>query len=140
LLSGGARKEFAGPKGQRCSGVWIVIAMVPTLGRALIVLAWLCAASVCNAHDAADQHGERLNVQRLPNGFVEITATQQVQYTSFYVWSPDIHDNFVVLICIHNMTISGGVGVFRGSAHIFRSISASSRAGFEVHVSMAWFY
>jgi hypothetical protein len=52
--------------------------MLQTLRFSVLGLLWLYVALACNAQDSADQQIESLNVHRLPNGFVEVTAAQQV--------------------------------------------------------------
>jgi hypothetical protein len=116
--------------------------MFYNLGRSGVVFLCLCAALACSAQDAADHQVERLNVHRLPNGFVEITAAQQVLYPfsfchreSFVNWF-DCHVDMV----IHTLLTAGGIVIYRGSAYFLRSISTPAGSGCAVVVPIVRLY
>ena len=53
--------------------------MLLSLNCCVVVLLGLFAATACAAPDSANQQAERLHVKRLMNGFVAITAEQNVR-------------------------------------------------------------
>jgi hypothetical protein len=53
--------------------------MLLSLNCCVVVLLGLFAATACAAPDSANQQAERLHVKRLINGFVAITAEQNVR-------------------------------------------------------------
>ena len=109
--------------------------MLPYFSCCVVALLGFSATLACAAPDEAHQQTERLHVRRLTNGFVAITAEQNV---SSLILSYTLQQRFTALAKTATylfLSFSGGFVVHRGSTHIFRSVSPPTRPGcFQHHV------
>lgn len=76
--------------------------MLLSLNCCVVVLLGLFAATACAAPDSANQQAERLHVKRLMNGFVAITAEQNVIFLFFFCKTSIYQRNcYAVFFCVY---------------------------------------